>query len=349
MFEHIFSHQVVWIRHGLTFGILLLICGCSEINLLSHVAKKIGEDADQTSSDVTYKVGKPYEINGVWYYPKVDYSYDKTGIASWYGPNFHGKPTANGERFDMNLVSAAHKTLPLPSFVRVTNLENGRALDIRINDRGPFVHGRIIDLSRRAAEILGVKEKGIAKVRVTILADKSRKVAERAGAHKQLAHNLKGGDGEKEAEHSLLHPVTRRNLNSPGTPPSGRTPLEKEAEDKPHSALALLRDPSSEETPILNEKTGQKTPLFEQKPVIPSFMYIQAGAFLDLRNANKLKHLLQSFGQTNVTPATIGENVFYQVRVGPLQDMAEADSILEQIIRSGHSDARITVIERTPQ
>ncbi|NIQ93995.1 MAG: septal ring lytic transglycosylase RlpA family protein, partial [Desulfuromonadales bacterium] len=110
--------------------------------------------------------------------------YHERGVASWYGPNFDGRPTANGETFDMRAVSAAHKTLPLPSVVRVTNLENGRSLVIRINDRGPFVRGRIIDLSQRAAELLGFSSQGTAMVDVRLLPDASRKAALQAGATK---------------------------------------------------------------------------------------------------------------------------------------------------------------------
>src|SRR5262245_12419431 len=100
-----------------------------------------------------YKVGKPYQIAGSWYYPAVDYDYTETGIASWYGPDFHGKDTANGEAYDMNALTAAHRTLPMPSMVRVTNLENGRQIVLRVNDRGPFARSRIIDVSRRASQL----------------------------------------------------------------------------------------------------------------------------------------------------------------------------------------------------
>ncbi|HZB93752.1 MAG TPA: septal ring lytic transglycosylase RlpA family protein, partial [Stellaceae bacterium] len=103
----------------------------------------------------TYKVGQPYEVSGVWYYPAVDWNYDETGIASWYGKEFHGRSTANGEIFDLNALTAAHPTLPMPSIVQVTNLENGRSIELRVNDRGPYVNGRIIDVSRRAAQLLG--------------------------------------------------------------------------------------------------------------------------------------------------------------------------------------------------
>jgi rare lipoprotein A len=113
-----------------------------------------------------YKLGEPYQINDVWYYPKVDSNYNMVGVASWYGDYFHGRLTANGEYFDMNTMSAAHPTLPLPSYVRVTNLENNKEIIVRVNDRGPFKKNRIIDLSKKAAESLDMVEKGTAKVRV---------------------------------------------------------------------------------------------------------------------------------------------------------------------------------------
>ena len=113
---------------------------------------------------------KPYKVMGKWYHPLPTASgFTETGKASWYGKKFHGRPTANGERYDMHGISAAHKTLPLGTVVRVDNLDNGRALDIRINDRGPFVGGRIIDLSYGAAKTLGVVGPGTANVRITAL------------------------------------------------------------------------------------------------------------------------------------------------------------------------------------
>jgi rare lipoprotein A len=114
----------------------------------------------------TYKLGQPYQIQGRWYYPEYDPDYDRTGIASWYGEPFHGRATANGEIFDRGVMTAAHPTLPLPSLVRVTNLENQREMMIRVNDRGPFIGDRIIDLSQQAARELGFEEQGIAPVRV---------------------------------------------------------------------------------------------------------------------------------------------------------------------------------------
>lgn len=112
---------------------------------------------------------RPYQIRGRWYRPEEQPHYDETGLASWYGDQFNGRPTATGERFDMHALTAAHKTLPLPGLVEVTNLANGRRIVVRVNDRGPFVDGRIIDLSRGSAEALGMLQRGVGEVRVRYL------------------------------------------------------------------------------------------------------------------------------------------------------------------------------------
>lgn len=113
-----------------------------------------------------YVVGKKYKIAGKWYYPKHEPNYKKTGLASWYGPTFHGRKTANGEIFDRNALTAAHTTMPLPSYARVTNVSNGRSMIVRVNDRGPFHGNRIIDLSERVATMLDTKSAGVGKVKV---------------------------------------------------------------------------------------------------------------------------------------------------------------------------------------
>jgi len=117
------------------------------------------------------KVGKPYKIAGKLYVPQRIPDYDKVGVASWYGKQFHGRLTANGERFDMNSLSAAHPTMPLPAYARVTNVANGRSIIVRVNDRGPFAHDRLIDLSKKTAAVLDFKHKGTAKVRVQYVGD----------------------------------------------------------------------------------------------------------------------------------------------------------------------------------
>src|SRR5215467_2391054 len=116
-----------------------------------------------------YKVGNPYQIEGTWYYPKEQPDYDETGVASWYGEPFHGHYTSNGEIYDAEGLTAAHRTLPMPVNVRVTNLDNGRSMILRVNDRGPYAKGRIIDVSEQAAKLLGFYDIGTARVRVTYL------------------------------------------------------------------------------------------------------------------------------------------------------------------------------------
>lgn len=151
-----------------------------------------------------YVVGLPYEVAGQWYSPAEQPQYDETGVASWYGPQFHRRQTANGEWFDMDYVTAAHTTLPLPSYVRVTNLENGRALVVRVNDRGPFVGDRIIDLSRKAADILKMKNKGTARVRVQYI---GRAPLDDDGT--DLAAMNRGARGERQLAQQPAEPMER--------------------------------------------------------------------------------------------------------------------------------------------
>lgn len=120
---------------------------------------------------------RPYQVQGTWYSPQEHYDYEEEGIASWYGPRFHGKPKSCGEIFNMHGISAAHKTLPIPSVVRVTNVNNGSSVKLLVDDRGPFVGDRIIDLSKGAATYLGICGKGLGKVRVECLPEESKAFA----------------------------------------------------------------------------------------------------------------------------------------------------------------------------
>ena len=163
------------IRYLKAFLLLSFVAGCA-----SHGTPELSGMSPKAQAVVIkqygglYKVGNPYQIMGRWYYPKEDYQYSEIGIASWYGDDFHAKRTANGEKYDMNTLTAAHRTLPLPSIVRVTNLENGRSLVLRVNDRGPYAKERIIDISKRGAQLLGYQTKGTAKVKVEIMAEESK-------------------------------------------------------------------------------------------------------------------------------------------------------------------------------
>jgi rare lipoprotein A len=159
-----------------------MLAGCSRSRVSSGDARAVSRTAPGTGNSASprayaigdripkgggsYKIGTPYRIGGRWYTPAEDPGYDRSGIASWYGEDFHGRKTANGEIFDMNALTAAHPTLPIPSYAYVTNLANGRTLLVRINDRGPYAQDRILDLSRMSARVLGTEVQGLAQVRV---------------------------------------------------------------------------------------------------------------------------------------------------------------------------------------
>jgi len=153
-------------------GALGLVCiavaGCSSaVDTKSKYSRRVIEEGEPVpKGGGYYSVGRPYSINGRIYYPAENVTYRAEGIASWYGPDFHGRLTANGEIYDMHSISGAHTTLPIPSYARVTNLANGRSIIVRINDRGPYARNRIIDLSIGAARALDFYGEGLARVRV---------------------------------------------------------------------------------------------------------------------------------------------------------------------------------------
>ncbi|MFV3076942.1 septal ring lytic transglycosylase RlpA family protein [Niveispirillum fermenti] len=275
----------------------------------------------------SYKVGNPYQISGVWYYPRVDYGYNETGIASWYGPGFHAKVTANGELYNENELTAAHQTLPMPSLVRVTNLENGRSIVVRINDRGPFVSGRIIDMSRRGAQLLGFDQQGTAKVRVEVLADESRAIAAAAmNAGTQVAGSPDGGPVPQAAPRPS---VTVEGVPPPASPPPARTVA-------PPTTLAGSTSPDGRFLPA---------PVVQQQalPARPGRIYVQAGAFTNYDNASRLRAKLSSIAPTAVSDATVNGQQFYRVRLGPFDQVERADAVLAQVLQVGTSEARILI------
>jgi peptidoglycan lytic transglycosylase len=138
----------------------------SQAEMKAPASPRVTEKKKVRKGGGRYQVGEPYQVKGKWYKPEDDPDYVAVGLASWYGPNFHGRLTANGEVYNQYALSAAHPTLPLPSYARVTNLDNGRSVIVRVNDRGPFAHDRIIDLSARAADVLNYQKKGVASVKV---------------------------------------------------------------------------------------------------------------------------------------------------------------------------------------
>ena len=159
-------------RIGAPVAIALLVANCAagttgdRVKNTNYSPRVVADGEPVPRGGGSFKLGNPYTINGRTYYPSHDPAYRAEGIASWYGADFHGRKTANGEVYDMNGISAAHPTMPMPSYARVTNLENGRSIVVRVNDRGPYAHGRIIDLSTGTAKALGTYGAGLARVRV---------------------------------------------------------------------------------------------------------------------------------------------------------------------------------------
>ena len=294
----------------------LILGGCSEARLAVATTKS------PYGLRGNYKIGNPYQVKSVWYYPAVDYDYDETGIASWYGADFHNKATANGEIYDMNELTAAHKTLPLPSMVRVTNLENGRSLAVRVNDRGPFVRGRIIDMSRQSAQLLGFQKQGTARVRVQIMADESRTLASLYQSGQQtaaLATPSQAAPPPPEA--APLTAVTAQPLGGAPTPaPTLAAPVRILAPEgiEPDGKVSLVA-------------------------VRPTQIYIQAGAFTAQANALRQQTKLATFGRTRVVPVWVEGQQFFRVRLGPIASVEQADRLLDRVIAAGLTLARVVV------
>jgi rare lipoprotein A len=256
-----------------------------------------------------YKVGQPYQIEGTWYYPAEDFTYDETGIASWYGADFHGKNTANGEVFDFNELTGAHRTLPMPSVVQVTNLDNGRSIKLRVNDRGPYARGRIIDVSRRAAQLLGFEVSGTAKVRVKILVPETIQVA-------SLARRNGSDDKPETLPAAPVAAVSAQELPSP--PPNPRM-----------VAIAVPPVPAAEPVALA--------------PTTALQIFIQVGAFAMADNAIKAKNRLDRLGAVKVQGVKVKGVEVYRVRLGPIASVDEADWLLDRVVATGLAEARIVV------
>ncbi|HWK43923.1 MAG TPA: septal ring lytic transglycosylase RlpA family protein [Stellaceae bacterium] len=278
-----------------------------------------------------YKVGAPYQIAGVWYYPAVDFSYDETGIASWYGEAFHAKTTANGEVFDLNALTAAHRTLPLPSIVQVTNLDNGRVVELRVNDRGPFASNRIIDISRRGAQLLGFEQTGTAKVRVRILTSESIQAASLA--------KLNGSPDQLPVETPRAAP--RDQVVAMALAPNGKSSGAATATQASPPAAPVAAAPAQ---PAIVPPGPPLPNTVMVVPVRPSSIYVQAGAFTRVDNAAQLKARLSPLGAVAITSARVGGIDFFRVRIGPVASVDQADALLTKVSAvPGAAEAKIVV------
>lgn len=323
---------------------LLALSACSETQLVSHWAKQVA--GSESAQSGTYKIGNPYKVGSVWYYPKENFKLVETGIASWYGPGFHAGNTANGEVYDQDELTAAHRTLQLPSLVRVTNLENGRSIVVRVNDRGPFKNGRIMDVSRRAADLLGFINKGTARVRLEVLESESRQLAAAAKRGEDTTRMTAADFQRGGTQTASAAPVAAAPAADDSVPESLRTPTitveELTAQGKAVES-ATLPEPSSSGPVEGHVAKGRflPAPVVTTEPVKPTGIFVQAGSFSVYDNAERLAKSLIGIAPTTIEPVSVGGRTMYRVRLGPISSVDAADTVLEKVIRAGQGGARV--------
>ncbi|SDG92436.1 septal ring lytic transglycosylase RlpA family protein [Roseospirillum parvum] len=353
---------------ALMVGVLgVALAGCAETKLASHAVKSAvpSEQVNPDTRGGTYKVGAPYQMAGVWYYPKEDYTYREEGVASWYGPKFHGKPTANGEIYDQNGLTAAHRTLPMPSLARVTNLANGRSVVVRINDRGPFSKRRILDCSRRCAQLLGYLNQGTAHVRVEMMADESLALKNRIlGLHGRQPDPLPATPSGTVSQGTLSVPAAQPapqpvaatasvtpqptaarpapqvppQVASEITQPSPPPVVTTASPSAPPSATASARaaPPSTPRPPLRATTAAPASP-----PGLPQGTFIQVASFSSRGAASQVLTDLGGVASGLLAEAEVGGQTWYRVQLGPLADAAAIQAALDAARRAGYADAMI--------
>ena len=253
---------------GVVLGCLLLAnCSSSTSKLTSRVDPKYGVSASPRVVEPgqpvpkgggVYRVGKPYQVAGRTYTPEENGGYRAEGLASWYGDDFHGRLTANGEVYDMEAISAAHPTLPMPSYVRVTNMSSRKSLIVRVNDRGPYHANREIDLSARAADLLGFRNHGTARVRVEYVGPAPLEGTD----DRQLMATLRHG----QPAPAPVMVAGNRFLPNFGRPPTRGAPLPQE---RPYDLGETSRVASAEAYPQTRNASMLASEALARHPVTP--------------------------------------------------------------------------------
>jgi len=284
------------------------------------------------------RYGNPpfYDVFGKRYYVlSSSVGYWERGVASWYGPGFHKERTSIGEPYDMYGMTAAHKTLPLPTYVRVTNLQNGRSIVVRVNDRGPFVGNRIIDLSYTAAAKLDMLRNGTAMVDVRaidLLATPPPPVVTASTIPAASA------GAAPVAAALVIEPVAA----APPAPAALAAPTGTTAPAAGTAAVAAANVQPAAIPPAAASASGPA-------PVAPGFtrptLFIQAGAFSDPSNAERLAQKLRddNLGKVFVRNDVIAGRRMYRVRIGPVPDVAEFDRVVAELERAGVADAHLAL------
>lgn len=310
-----------------------VVSGCSRKRSAVDESNKLSKRVVQYGQPVPkgggrYKVGKPYKVAGRWYTPREDPSYNKVGVASWYGDLFHGRYTANGEIFDMDALTAAHPTLPLPSYVRVTSLQNGRSLVLRLNDRGPYAHDRIIDLSRASAHALGFGRAGTARVRVQYLGPAPL-----------------NGDDSLERRIYASQPWVRRHASLKTKHKKAGVTLLAQAAQKEVAAdqivVGSIPKEAGESVSAPSWKTQSEAAANGRRVARGGRHFVQAASFNNKDFAERLGQSFDDIGPVQVLPTKVGETTWYRVRVGPFDQRHDADEALRAVYEAGMSDARI--------
>ncbi|MGH6866172.1 MAG: septal ring lytic transglycosylase RlpA family protein [Methyloceanibacter sp.] len=290
-----------------------------------------------------YQIGEPYQIGGVWYRPREEPGYDRVGTASWYGELFHGRYTANGEIYDMDRLSAAHPTLPLPVYAQVTNLSNGRSIIVRVNDRGPFANDRVIDLSRRSAQLLGFSRQGTTSVRVKYL-----KRAPLSGDDSYERGYLASRSWMRVAAKKAT--VGGKPIATASLPATAKKPADKSRqatslpvsmpEPKPRFLKSAATLGTRQELQASLEPTGSIGPPAPPRPPTGRLV-IQAGSFKNRDNADRARSALAAIAPVEMAEMAVGADVYFRITVGPFPSRAEAESALARVVQTGYEDAKI--------
>ena len=291
-----------------------------------------------------YQVGKPYQVGSLVYTPREDPGYDRVGSASWYGELFQGRRTANGEIYDMDRLSAAHPTLPLPVYARVTNLNNGRTIVVRINDRGPYASDRIIDLSRRSAELLGFRNHGTATVRVKYLG-RAPLNGDDSYERKYLATQSWLQFAAKEKSPNLVLGSIAGQSTLPAENPENLAASWKAAASRvaaaPADPAVSGRRAAAKTGPPASPQTTGSIPHGDRAPAPAAGPVIQAGSFKSKDNADRARTVLAGITQVEVAPISVGGESYFRVRVGPFATVSEAEAALVKVTAAGYRGAKV--------
>jgi rare lipoprotein A len=368
---------------------VLILAGCSE-TMNAHRGFSPAEYGVAASERVVamgepvpkgggiYRVGNPYQVHGRWYYPEDKPGFSQSGVASWYGDDFHGRKTANGEIYNMYALSAAHPTLPMPSYARVTNTSNGRSVVVRINDRGPYYSDRVIDLSKRAALLLNIQGSGLGRVHIDYIGKAplngndegwltaqarnngrpmSRQQvallapvpgwAQTDASQNEIRSALADGLGFKDRQSSRnsYEIASLQEVAPPTIAPDERIGIEtfNQSSDSPTSSLQTAA--AGVPLALLPTKTGGGAPIASQAVIQAAAggngLQLSVGNFNDPAEAMRLRNALQKFGPVSVNVSKTNGAPLYQVKLGPFANPAQAQLALKQAQAQGAAGAQL--------